>query len=276
MSNARSASRAARRRARALSEAAGGLVLAHALAARAGAIGDPAAQLAHELATGHYLMARLAAEADSFIARIDPSAPSAPDRAPREAIRLAGGAARLMDRYRRGLLALPLVRGPAPSAPPPPAIAIRPASPPPPAVTAPPANRGWLRHGNRPGDYLAAPRCGACTRAGTACRQPAMKNGRCRFHGGKSTGPRTTAGLQASRTSRIVHGGHSERLRALRSAAAASARRLARLTPGRRRFLAGYGVHPTDLPSPPAPPCAAAPPPHRSIDVRGETPTIYS
>lgn len=28
--------------------------------------------------------------------------------------------------------------------------------------------------------------CGAKTRAGGNCRQPAMKNGRCRLHGGKS------------------------------------------------------------------------------------------
>lgn len=28
--------------------------------------------------------------------------------------------------------------------------------------------------------------CGAKTRAGGKCRQPAMKNGRCRLHGGKS------------------------------------------------------------------------------------------
>lgn len=28
--------------------------------------------------------------------------------------------------------------------------------------------------------------CGARTRSGGICRQPAMKNGRCRLHGGKS------------------------------------------------------------------------------------------
>lgn len=28
--------------------------------------------------------------------------------------------------------------------------------------------------------------CGAKTRSGGSCRQPAMKNGRCRLHGGKS------------------------------------------------------------------------------------------
>ena len=31
-----------------------------------------------------------------------------------------------------------------------------------------------------------APRCGARTRAGTPCKAPAMPNGRCRLHGGRS------------------------------------------------------------------------------------------
>ncbi len=33
-----------------------------------------------------------------------------------------------------------------------------------------------------------SPRCGARTRSGTPCRSPAMPNGRCRMHGGKSPG----------------------------------------------------------------------------------------
>lgn len=33
-----------------------------------------------------------------------------------------------------------------------------------------------------------SPRCLARTRRGTACQCPAMKNGRCKLHGGKSTG----------------------------------------------------------------------------------------
>ena len=33
-----------------------------------------------------------------------------------------------------------------------------------------------------------SPRCGAQTRAGTACQSPAMKNGRCRMHGGTNPG----------------------------------------------------------------------------------------
>lgn len=32
------------------------------------------------------------------------------------------------------------------------------------------------------------PRCGARTRTGSACGHYSMKNGRCRYHGGKSTG----------------------------------------------------------------------------------------
>ena len=34
------------------------------------------------------------------------------------------------------------------------------------------------------------PRCGANTRAGHPCKRFAMANGRCEFHGGKSTGPK--------------------------------------------------------------------------------------
>jgi hypothetical protein len=256
------AARTGRRRRLALAAATRGHELAVAAAAEAATGGVHAAVLAYELAIGHHLMMQLAAEANSFIERIDTDGMREKDRSPLEAVRLAGGAARLMDRYRRGLLALPLLRGPAPC------VLQRPAVvgwPEPKRVEAAArtrkdlplrANRGWLRHGNQPGDFLAAPRCGACTRAGGACRQPAMRNGRCRFHGGKSTGPRTAAGLQRSRTARLIHGGHGEALRALRSAAAAAGRNLARLTPAARGVLAGHGLHPTDRPSRPVPPGA--------------------
>lgn len=41
--------------------------------------------------------------------------------------------------------------------------------------------------------------CGARTRAGTACKRPGMfPSGRCRLHGGRSTGPRTAAGKAKS------------------------------------------------------------------------------
>ncbi len=45
----------------------------------------------------------------------------------------------------------------------------------------------------------AATRCGARTRRGTPCRARGLgKGGRCRFHGGASTGPRTPEGLARS------------------------------------------------------------------------------
>ena len=37
-------------------------------------------------------------------------------------------------------------------------------------------------------------RCGANTRRGTACQCKALSNGRCKLHGGKSTGPKTAEG----------------------------------------------------------------------------------
>ena len=35
-----------------------------------------------------------------------------------------------------------------------------------------------------------------------------MSNGRCRMHGGRSTGPRTAEGLQRIRTARTIHGAY--------------------------------------------------------------------
>lgn len=41
--------------------------------------------------------------------------------------------------------------------------------------------------------------CGARTRAGTPCRiRPDYPNGRCKFHGGASTGPKTEQGRRQS------------------------------------------------------------------------------
>ena len=68
---------------------------------------------------------------------------------------------------------------------------------------------GWLKNGNPPGDYAKARRCGARTRRDTPCRQPAMPNGRCKMHGGKSSGPRTPEGLERSRWSTWKHGARS-------------------------------------------------------------------
>ena len=69
--------------------------------------------------------------------------------------------------------------------------------------------KNWLNNGNPPGDPRNAPRCGAKTRSGKPCQAPGMANGRCRMHGGASTGPRTAEGLANSRRSRWKHGRYS-------------------------------------------------------------------
>jgi hypothetical protein len=51
-------------------------------------------------------------------------------------------------------------------------------------------------------------------RAGKPCRTPAMANGRCHRHGGKSTGPTTAEGIARLRAARSVHGFHGENGRA--------------------------------------------------------------
>ncbi len=76
--------------------------------------------------------------------------------------------------------------------------------------------RGSLKNGNPSGDWTTAPRCGASTRRQTPCQCPAMRNRRrCRMHGGKSTGPRTAAGLERSRRARWTHGIYSREARAI-------------------------------------------------------------
>jgi hypothetical protein len=80
-------------------------------------------------------------------------------------------------------------------------------------VNEPHANRRkkpvLLRNGNPQGNPMNAPRCGAMTRKGMPCKAPVMANGRCRMHGGKSTGPRTPEGLERSRKANFKHGFYS-------------------------------------------------------------------
>ncbi|SFV25800.1 HGGxSTG domain-containing protein [Hyphomicrobium facile] len=42
-------------------------------------------------------------------------------------------------------------------------------------------------------------RCEARCRDGHACRAPSMRNGRCKLHGGKSTGAKTPGGIERIR-----------------------------------------------------------------------------
>ena len=53
-------------------------------------------------------------------------------------------------------------------------------------------------------------------RTGKLCRQPAMKNGKCRLHGGKSTGAKTTEGQFRRNTARLTHGYYTKQAKAER------------------------------------------------------------
>src|SRR5687767_12522588 len=76
---------------------------------------------------------------------------------------------------------------------------------------------GWAKHLEL---ARAAPRCAAPRKSdGQPCRQGAMPNGRCRMHGGMSTGPRTPEGLERSRKANWKHGHYSvEAIKARREA----------------------------------------------------------
>ena len=52
---------------------------------------------------------------------------------------------------------------------------------------------------------------------GKPCQGAAMPNGRCKLHGGKSTGPRTPEGLKRSRRANWKHGHFSREAKAERS-----------------------------------------------------------
>jgi len=63
----------------------------------------------------------------------------------------------------------------------------------------------------------SAPRCGAKTRKGTPCQSSAIPNGRCRMHGGPSTGPKTAEGRRRCSEARLVHGKYSKESKKLRA-----------------------------------------------------------
>jgi hypothetical protein len=83
---------------------------------------------------------------------------------------------------------------------------------PPPAQPAPPPPAP-SRRGNP--NLALVPRCGARTRAGCACRAPAIHGKlRCRMHGGRSTGPRTSEGRARIAAARTIHGKYCAETRA--------------------------------------------------------------
>jgi len=64
------------------------------------------------------------------------------------------------------------------------------------------AGRPWQLGPNWPGQ-----RCGAKTRAGTPCKNPAIvAKQRCRMHGGRSTGAKTPEGVAKLRSLHLKHG----------------------------------------------------------------------
>jgi hypothetical protein len=106
-----------------------------------------------------------------------------------------------------------------------------------------PKGTGPLRNGNPRGNPHLAPRCGAKTRwpRSGPCRGPAMGNGRCRMHGGLSTGPRTEEGLVRLCAARTKHGFYG-------AASQAALRRTDEFIAETRALLAllQAGAHPMD------------------------------
>src|SRR5215813_3224426 len=205
---------------------------------------DAAKSFRLEVAGAHLLAMQYGARTEQFLDRA--GAPLRDPRAADESLRMATLTSRLMEAVRRSVTLAQSGRGPTIA----PADVGRPAAGPggpaptmamPKLHAAPDSRRGRLKNGNPCGDYLRAPRCGARTRAGCPCRQPAMPNGRCRLHGGLSTGPRTAEGRRRSQTARLVHGYRSADLIGLRTRAVHAARRLRALTTTPRP--AGHGVH---------------------------------
>ena len=80
-------------------------------------------------------------------------------------------------------------------------------------------------------------RCSRCQALSKSTKQqcgaPSVREKRvCRFHGGKSTGPKTKEGRKRCGIAKTVHGGETRASRAARPAKAAELRELARLIKG--------------------------------------------
>ena len=95
--------------------------------------------------------------------------------------------------------------------------------------------------GRRFGANWPGQRCGAKTRRGTACQRPAnKKNGRCRLHGGPSTGPRTEDGRARIPAANLRHGKFTKEKLEKRRKNAAKGRKIRReLRQMERELIAG-------------------------------------
>ena len=76
-------------------------------------------------------------------------------------------------------------------------------------------------------------KCGAKTRSKTPCKSPAMKNGRCRMHGGKSTGVRTEEGLDRIKKANLKNGFYTKEMIIFRKSTADLLRKS-------KKFLRGF------------------------------------
>lgn len=56
-----------------------------------------------------------------------------------------------------------------------------------------------------------AKKCLAKTRQSKPCQAPAMKNGRCKMHGGKSTGAKTKEGLEKIKKVSLKNGRYTQK-----------------------------------------------------------------
>jgi hypothetical protein len=80
-------------------------------------------------------------------------------------------------------------------------------------------------------------RCGRCQatskRTKLQCGAPAVKGKRvCRFHGGKSTGPKTDEGRNRCGIAKTVHGGETRAIRAKRAQKMAELKELEQIIKG--------------------------------------------
>jgi len=85
------------------------------------------------------------------------------------------------------------------------------------------SKRGRLLNGNPAGDPTTSPRCGARSkRTGQPCKAPGVRRpdgsySRCKFHGGRSTGPRTEAGRARCAQNALRHGRYTAAAKAARA-----------------------------------------------------------
>ena len=99
-------------------------------------------------------------------------------------------------------------------------------------------SKPWLYGPNWQGQ-----RCEARTRRGTLCQRPGNKiNGRCKLHGGRSTGPRTEEGVDRLAASKTTHGRTTKAERAKAKHRAVVGRQVMRELRAIETWAVGHGL----------------------------------